>query len=418
MRDLLLSAIVSFLLIASSPPARAAADPAAPAVLDRAAFAERVLAAHPALAVLAARVDAARAEVAGLRTLPNPRLSYGREEVFRAGEAWPEDVVQLEWPIELSGRRGLRVEAAETAVAAEQADADRTRLLLLVSALETYDDAARTSRILATLREARAPLVAALEGVEKRAAAGEVARYDAARLAMEVAAYDDRIAEVAIDLAALLRAAALLTGDPEGAWLPADPPEPPEPPGDVEALVAAALAARDDLRSARLRVEAAERAGAAADRAWVPTPVVVGGFKAIDLGPGTGFGYVVWLGLDLPLFDRGQGERAAADADRTIAAAEAQLLTQRIPADVRTAYLVLVRRAAQARQFEQTQLPRVADVLRAADRSYREAERPLSELLDAHRAAREVRLRAIDLRWAARRAELALWAALGRMEGR
>jgi cobalt-zinc-cadmium efflux system outer membrane protein len=413
--------IVVALLFVPQPPARAALsaapDPDPPA-LDRAAFVERVLAAHPALAVLAARVEAARAEVAGRRVRPNPRLSYGREEVFRAGDGWPEDVVQLEWPIDVSGRRGLRVEAALTAVEAEQAEVDRARLLLLVDALETYDDAARARRVLAVLRETRAPLAAALAAIEKRAAAGEVAAYDAARLELEVAAYDDRIAETATGVTALQRAAALLTGDPDGTWTPADPLDPPAPPGDVEALVAAAVTTRDDLRSARLRVAAAEQAGRAADRAWVPTPVVTGGFKAVDLGPGTGFGYVVGLGLDLPIFDRGQGERAAADADRSLAAAEARFLVQRVPADVRSAHAVLERRTAQVRQFEQTQLPRLDGVLRAADLSYREGERPIGELLDAHRAAREARLRAIDLRWAARRAELALWAALGRREAR
>jgi outer membrane protein TolC len=52
--------------------------------------------------------------------------------------------------------------------------------------------------------------------------------------------------------------------------------------------------------------------------------------------------------------------------------------------------------------------------VRSAESAYREGERPLFELLDAYRTARDTRLAGLELRRAARRAELRLLRATGR----
>jgi cobalt-zinc-cadmium efflux system outer membrane protein len=98
------------------------------------------------------------------------------------------------------------------------------------------------------------------------------------------------------------------------------------------------------------------------------------------------------------VFDRGQGERARAVADRHVADAEARWLERQIPSAVRIAHDTLVARIEQSRRLASGQLDRLDVILRAAETSFREGKASVVELLDAHRAARAVRIRAVDLR--------------------
>src|SRR5262245_56584492 len=81
--------------------------------LGEAEFVTRVERQHPRLPVLASRIAAARAEIEAARVLPNPLLSYEREDVSADGRRLPEDFVRAGIPLDLSGRRGRRIAAAE-----------------------------------------------------------------------------------------------------------------------------------------------------------------------------------------------------------------------------------------------------------------------------------------------------------------
>jgi cobalt-zinc-cadmium efflux system outer membrane protein len=89
-------------------------------------------------------------------------------------------------------------------------------------------------------------------------------------------------------------------------------------------------------------------------------------------------------------------------------------LEREIRSDLSRAHELLQARIAQARRYREAQLRRAEDLVRRAEAAYREGDRPVFELLDAYRTAREVRLRELELRREARRGELDLWRALGR----
>ena len=58
-------------------------------------------------------------------------------------------------------------------------------------------------------------------------------------------------------------------------------------------------------------------------------------------------------------------------------------------------------------------MPRAADLVRRAEVSYREGERPIFDLIDALRTAREITLRELVLRRRAKQAEIHLWSTRG-----
>jgi cobalt-zinc-cadmium efflux system outer membrane protein len=370
--------------------------------------------AHPRVEAAAARVDAARAEETAAATLPNPEVTYQREEVFPdEGGGLADQLALLSWTIDVSGRRGKRVAAARAGTKAAQAEAERDRIELLADALDVYDEAAFRRARTAVVRDGRDALAAAVDSMRRRATAGDVAGYDADRLALELAALDDAIADADVDLAAAERALARVAGAAEDRLAAADPPALPPPPPALAGLLDA-IDARPDLRAARLRAEQASHSISAAGRGWIPSLSLVGGLKTSDLGGETATGYVAAISLELPLFDRAQGDRARAAAARRLAVAEARLLEREIPSRVRDAHAALVARIAQARAYQEKQGALAVDLVKRAETAYREGERPIVELVDAYRTARETRIRALELVREARRAERSLWRAMGR----
>ncbi len=377
--------------------------------LDEAQFLERLAQRDPRLQRLAADVELARAEVVAAGVRENPTAALDREEVFPDGGV-ATNYARLTVPFDVSGRRGKRIAAARTAVAAASAEAEQTRVELTVAGLRVFYGAAYARLHVDALRAEREALVRAVDIVRKRAGAGASSGYDLQRLELALLAYDDLLGAAEIDLLVARAELGALLGDPAAAIdarselsLPAHPTAAANTAGE-----------RADLRAARLRARAADELAAEAARAWVPSLDVSAGVMSQDTGSDTAFGYTVGLGISLPLFDRGQATIARARGLRRAADADARAIEARTPALVRARRDALDRRIAQAESLASTQLVRLDALLRAAETGYREGENGVVELLDAHQTARDLRLRHLELRRDARLAELDLWLALGR----
>ena len=405
MRNQILSSVVAVLLIAA--PARAEV-----ATIDEARLVAELEATDPRLARLAAEIEAARAQVviAGVRS--NPRLAIDREVPYVDGSGVPTNYLRVELPLDISGRRGLRVAAAEAEVRGKTAEVGLARFELVASGLRVFDETAYARMYLEILTAERASLVRAVDIARQRAKAGDVSGYEVQRFELELAGYDDRIASAQIELRRARVRLGTLAGRAgteldAGSTLPLPAALPP-----LEGLLAKAVVERGDHRAATLRADAAARRIQAGGRGWVPLPSFTAGAMTAELGDRTGTGYVVGLAISLPIFDRGQGERAQAKADQQIARADARWLEVQIPASVRLAYETLTARIDQAGRLA-PQLDRLDAVLLAAETAFREGNVGVVELLDARRAARDTRLRALELRLDVARAKLDLELALG-----
>jgi outer membrane protein, heavy metal efflux system len=405
-RKLLLTIVVAVLV----GPAAYAED-GVPA-LDEAAFVAALERTDPRLERLAADVAMAEADVVAAGVRPNPELALDREEVFPDGGGSATSYARLVWPFDLAGRRGRRVDAARASARAASAEGETARFALIVDGLRVFDDAAYARLHVDLLRAERDALTRAVEIVRKRTRAGAASGYDAQRIELELAAYDDLIASAEIELAAARARLGALVGQPAAdatATL-----ELPGEPADTDALVDGAVERRGDYRAARLRGDAAAALDALERRGWIPDLGVSVGAMTADVGDETALGYTVGLSISLPIFDRGQADGARAKAARRAAEAERRVLEVTVPANVRVARETLSRRIAQSRELATQQLARLDDLLRAAETGYREGATGVVELLDAYRTARETRLRDLELRRDARLAERDLWLALGR----
>ena len=113
----------------------------------------------------------------------------------------------------------------------------------------------------------------------------------------------------------------------------------------------------------------------------------------------------------IPLFDSGSRDAARWLAERDRTEAERALTTQTIRAQVGAASEVLALRQDAIRAADAASP--AAELTQIAEVSYTEGEAGILELLDAHRTAARARIRAIDMRLAARLAQIALERAVG-----
>ena len=377
------------------------------ASLDEATFVKTVLDRSPRRRALDERRDAARAHVGVASVLPNPTLSYEREAV--PGLDASDDFIRLSWTIDLAGRRGLAVGAARAGADAERLDVDRERFLLEIAARLAYLEAAYARDQIARLDTARGPLAELVDALRSRSKQGDASSYDADRAALELDGLDDERATASRSLeTARLRLGALL-GEPNTAYDAADalalpvmptqtPPTPQRP--DVDAALARAAQAERELSVAR--------------RSWIPRFELMGGMMSSSSTDGTGIGYVVGIGADLPVFNAGgaAADRARADAKRW--RSEAAALANDARGDTEQARRDLTLRIEQAEKYVAGPATRAADLQRRAAVAYREGDRPILELLDGQRGARHAAMRALELIYEARRAELTLRRAVGR----
>lgn len=306
------------------------ATSAAAEVLTRARIAALARAA-PAARMAGAEVGVARAEVgaAGVLSLSNPVLSVaGGLRINPAGRPPPAAAASLSWPIDLGGQRGARVEAAEGALRAAQAQgADATRRVLLAALLQ-HAQVIRDERELALAQNRRELARGLMEVVERRRAAGDIRETDAALATLQ--ASRDMAAALTIegardaDLAVLV--ALLGLADPKPTVTGTLVPEAEPPP--LAALLQKAEE-RTDVRAAAAQVDAA-RARADRERAarW-PTLSVSAQYE-LDEGAHIGM-----LGVAAPLPFVNANRSAVATALAEIGAAEARLAAARAAASGR-----------------------------------------------------------------------------------
>ena len=182
----------------------------------------------------------------------------------------------------------------------------------------------------------------------------------------------------------------------------------------IEPLSEDALEARADYRAVNRRLEQYESARRAARRRRFPDPEIAAGWKRVDTLGLSDTGYVVSVGIPIPVFNRGQHEEALARAEYDSAMLETQVLRQQIETEVRGAYAAaeLGRRAAD--EYGRTINAAAGDLSRIAQLAYEEGEQGILELLDAYRTELQSQIRWLDLKHRAKEAQIQLELASGK----
>lgn len=402
--------LIGLLLAASAP--CLAQDPAPPA--GRVAPPYRVLVtqvdgAAPTLEVGAAEIRAAQGRAVQAGARPNPTVRVEVENFLGTrpygGFGAAETTVSGELPVELGGKRGARVAAAQADVATAEARAGRSRTDYLRDLAIAYGEAeaAQAKERLAVehLELARSDAQTARILVENgREAQLRAIQADAAT----AAAIADLEEAVSVRAGALGRLSAL-AGSSEGFTAVAggllDQPEMLRLPGPgAQPAVAVATAERAAL-AARVRAERLRR-----------TPDLNVGLGVRRFEQEGALAAVAGVSATIPLFDRNRGNVAAARAELSAAEARLQQATLTARADFRAA-------TAQAEAAE-TRLEAAIAGERASAEAYRLARIgydsgriALSELVATRSALVEARERLVDAKLARVRAEAELARAQG-----
>ncbi|MCA1589529.1 MAG: TolC family protein [Acidobacteria bacterium] len=357
--------------------------------------------------LLAARQRLAIAEgkllQAGLR--PNPTLDaeYGSPR-FLGGESEYDLSVGISQVLELGGKRSRRVAVAELELLQVRAEIVALERHLIVGIRSAYTGALSAARQLDVLERLMAANEEIVRITEARLKEGDVAPLDVNLVKVE----NDRLKVQAIQAqgeleSALLEMRTVIGADlAESLRLAPQPERPPRFDLGLSELTEIALRDRPDLQAARLGEElGAARIGLARANA---TPNIAGSVRysrskgivdlpgpvngstiASDSGSELAFG----VSIDIPIFNRNQGEIAAATGERLQATRTREFLESTVKRDVAVAYRKY-RAAAEAVVIYSTQiLPRAEDNLRSVRAAYGLGDFSIFEVVNEQRRLAE-----------------------------
>ena len=351
---------------------------------------ERALQNRPALKAEAERVDAARGLRDQARKFCNPDLLFQNENL-RPGQIYSRDVDTLAYfiqPLDLLGKRGARIAAATEGITRAEAN----------YALAHLDTIRRVSLAYWAARGAqdRRDLLIANANTFQRVvdyhnaqlSVGAIAEQDVLRIRLEGERLQIGARLAALDASRTRVQLLKEIGDPaDGDVVLSDPLDEPDSTAPV-LPIEQVLAQHPAVRAAQASVAEAHARSRLQDFAARPDIAALIGYKRTLLldhlnGVNTA---IAGVSVTLPLLDRNEGNRAAAEAD----VRRARYLLEAAEADVRADYEA----APQEYELRRAEVTTLLDPLRdhameiagIAQAAYTQAGTDLLRLLDAQRA--------------------------------
>lgn len=346
---------------------------------------ERTLANHPALQTQHYEIEQALGQKTTTGLLPNPVLSYYKEDLNLSGQKGGEEIFSAGLPLNFLWSRWPQVDAAEAQVEASNFALADVQRLTKFEAQKAFVECYYAAQSHEAWQKAATILRRAATAGKARLVEGDISGYEQQRIALEQQRYQKAAAEAAVEFFNSRRRLAFLldSEQSEALFEPVGELRSPNQEIDSETLLAQAMQNRPDLQAAR----AISRSKQAALRAakWQRLPdasVSVGYKKQVDDFKGA----VIQVNLGFPLFDRNQGEVRSARAASEQQALTTELLEKQVALEVRQAYdrYRLYRELLDAHITDQPEA-----VVQIAQFSYAEGEMSLIELLDGVRAYSE-----------------------------
>lgn len=390
------------LLVLGFPAALHAAEPR-PITLEEAL---RLSETSPLAASLGLEVDRAQAGVRASGLWPNPEVFFSREEALGTVDKFEN----LSIPFLLTGRLSLEKSAARSGLRATEARSQLARVTLVrASVRERFLDLLVSQERTSTLSVGLSSLTQLVEVLRAREKEGESSGFDRMRAERERAEVQADFLESQAQEARPRADLAALVGLPSYLRADGNLQETPSLPSLEQARVLAA--SRGDVLALEAEAERADYLARAARRRAFPEPSLTFGIKTTETAGEEGSGGVAAISFSIPVFDRGQGSRAIAQAEGSLLRSQREALSRQAMAEAEAALARAVARREAAESYAGTGDP--DELIRIAGAAYDAGEMRILELLDAYRTAINVSLRTIDLRGEARRAEIELNRVLG-----
>jgi outer membrane protein, heavy metal efflux system len=344
--------------------------------------------------LIAARydIDTAEAEKLTARLRPNPAVSVGFEGVplsFRGNLLTEQQYTySISQTFELGGKRGKRISVANANADVARAEF-QTVLWQLTNDLKRKFYAVILAKSLLDLaNQNEATFEEVVKHTSELVQAGEVSGLDLTRLEVEKLKFDTDLADAQRDYEVALRDLRVtLGGDYRTMEIDAvGSLDPQSYDFTFPDLRDKALAARPDLKAAKLAEDAADQSIRLQDAQRVPDLDLTGGVIQV---PGGGSNYTYGVGITLPVHDRNQGERAKARIEKEKAQNQQRLVTNQILGDVDKALVAFQLQKRRVDLYRTGVLTKVNNIQDLTEYSLKAGESSVLDLLDAIRTRRE-----------------------------
>jgi cobalt-zinc-cadmium efflux system outer membrane protein len=344
--------------------------------------------------LIAARydIDTAEAEKLTARLRPNPDVSIGFSGLplnlsgnLLAEQQYSYSIAQT---FELGGKRKKRIEVANANTDVAHAQFEMAVWQLTNDLKRKFYAVILNQALLNLAKENEATFAETVKHTEELVKAGELAGLDLTRLEVEKLKFDTDLANAERDYEVALRDLRVtLGGDYRSMDIDAAGSLDPQTYDFAFAdLRDQALAARPDLKAAKLSERAADAAINLQDSQRIPDLSLGAGLNQVPEGGST---YTFGVGVTLPIHDRNQGERAKARIDLERALNQERLVTNQIISDVDKALIAFQMQKRRVDLYRTGVLSKVNDIQNLTEYSLKAGESSILDLLDAIRTRRD-----------------------------
>ena len=346
------------------------------------------------LELVAARydVDTAEAEKLTARLRPNPQLSLGLSgaPLNLSGPVFREQTYDytISQTFELGGKRAKRIAVANTNAEVAHGQFEMVAWQLTNDLKRKFYTVVLNQSLLSLARENQTSFAEIVKHTTELLNAGEISGLDLERLEVEKLKFDTDVANAERDYEVALRDLRFaLGGDYRAMDIEVTGTIDYEPYQiSLPDLRDKALAARPDLKAAKLSESAADANIRLQNAQRIPDLTFGPGIEQVPSGPST---YIFGVGITLPTSDRNQGERAKALIEKQKAQNQEQLVTNQILSDVDKALVAFEIQKRRVDLFRSGVLAKVNNIQKLTEYSMKAGESSTLELLDAIRTRRE-----------------------------
>ncbi|WP_293780004.1 TolC family protein [uncultured Oxalicibacterium sp.] len=384
---------VVLMLLSSGTTTLAVAD-ALPERIALPEFLQLVQQRNPDLQADRMQIDAAQADLQTASAIPNPVVGYTRKP--------GEKEMAIEQPIPIFGQRGKRMEGAQLGIEAASTRVDAARADRLRDAARDFITLLIAQEKYAQRQKAETQMDAARRIVNGQVEAGARSRYDKTRIDLERANAQMQVAQAQAALSDARARVAAAIAVPQ--WRPVAvgvmQPSSQAPAfstlwEDAQNRIPAVRAAIAEQARADKMIEVEQR------EAW-PTPSIGVG----KLRDSEGRHSVLGVSVEIPLFNRRQGEIAKAQAQAREAMLRREAVIRNAQNELQRATDLLAQRLMLTNRFRDEGLAMLPALNQMAQDAYTYGQGTVLELLDSIQSVAEKQMTYLDLMESVLQAEL------------
>lgn len=346
---------------------------------------------NPDLAAVRQALGIAEGERRQAGLIPNPELSWEREDTRRDTST---TTVMLSQALELGGKRGARVEVAKAGQDIARLELERQGNGLRADVTQAFHAALRAQTAVELAEQSKALTERGLRVVKARVAAGQSSPVEATRADVQLAQALAQLRRAEADRTVAWQALSRLIGSADVAFtqldgnglLPGPAPQAEVLLGKVEQTV--------EWRLAAAQIERGEAALGSEKAQRIPNLTVSLGsqYSREDRERVN----VVGLSMPLPLFDLNQGNVLAASRRADQARDLRNAVELRLRSDTRSALSQWAMAMAEVNAYDRTILPSARQAVDTATRGFERGKFAFLDVLDAQRTLIEARGQYLD----------------------